>query len=283
MKTLKGAVAVITGAGSGIGRALAQELASRGAQLALADVNNTTLEETRQLLGSAQARTYVVNVAEAAAVEAFARNVERDFGRASLIINNAGVALYGSFQELSLEEFEWLIRINFWGVIYGCKFFLPLLQREPEAHIVNISSVFGLIGPAGQTPYAASKFAVRGFTQALSRELVDTNIAVTCVHPGGIRTPIADNARAGAATRIEDQNAARERFDQVARTLPEKAARVIVNGILRNKARVRIGPDAYLIDFLQRLMPVRSAAMLAKLMEIKAPKEKSAVVAPARK
>ena len=283
MKTLKGAVAVITGSGSGIGRALAQELASRGAQLALADVNNTTLEETRQLLGSAQARTYVVNVAEAAAVEAFARNVERDFGRASLLINNAGVALYGSFQELSLEEFEWLIRINFWGVIYGCKSFLPLLQREPEAHIVNVSSVFGLVGPAGQTPYAASKFAVRGFTQALSRELVDTRIAVTCVHPGGIRTPIADNARAGAATRIEDQNAARERFDQVARTLPEKAARVILNGVLRNKARVLIGSDAYQIDFLQRLMPVRSAAMLARLMELRATKDKAAAAAPARK
>src|SRR5215470_5550875 len=221
MKTLKGAVAVITGAGSGIGRALAQELASRGAQLALADVNNTTLEETRGLLGSALARTYVVNVAEASAVEGFARNVEHDFGRASLLINNAGVALYGTFAELSLEEFEWLIRINFWGVIYGCKFFLPLLQRQPEAHIVNVSSVFGLVGPAGQTPYASSKFAVRGFTQALSRELVDTNINVTCVHPGGIRTRIAENARAGAATRPEEWAARREQFSQVVRTSPE--------------------------------------------------------------
>src|SRR5215472_8029842 len=283
MKTLKGAVAVITGAGSGIGRALAQELAPRGAQLALADVNNTTLEETRQLLSSAQARTYVVNVAEAAALEAFARNVERDFGRASLIINNAGVALYGSFQELSLEEFEWLIRINFWGVIYGCKSFLPLLRRETEAHIVNVSSVFGLVGPAGQTAYAASKFAVRGFTQALSRELLDTKISVTCVHPGGIRTRIADNARAGAATRIEGQAQARERFDQLARTSPEKAAQIIVRGILRNKARILIGPDAYQIDVFQRLMPVRSAAILARLMEIGAPEKKTAVAAPARK
>src|SRR5262245_30622735 len=190
MKTLKGAVAVVTGAGSGIGRALAQELASSGAQLALADVNSATLEETRQLLGSTQARTYVVNVGDASSVDAFARNVDRDVGRADLIINNAGVGLHGSLQKLSLEDFDWLIRINFWGVIYGCKFFLPLLQREPEAHIVNISSVFGLVGPAGQTPYASSKFAVRGFTQALSRELVDTKIAVTCVHPGGIRTHI---------------------------------------------------------------------------------------------
>jgi len=283
MRNVQGRVAVITGAGSGIGRALAQELAARGGQLALADVNSAGLDETRKLLGSATARSYTVDVSNASLVQNFARSVEQDFGKASLLINNAGVALYGTFAELTLEEMEWLIRINFWGVIYGCKSFLPLLQREPEAHIVNISSVFGLVGPAGQTPYASSKFAVRGFTQALSRELVDTNIAVTCVHPGGIRTRIADNARAGAATRIEDQNAARERFDQVARTLPEKAARVIVNGILRNKARVRIGPDAYLIDFLQRLMPVRSAAMLAKLMELGAPKEKTAVAAPARK
>lgn len=283
MKTLKDSVAVVTGAGSGIGRALAQELASHSAQLALADVNSTTLEETRSLLGSAQAKTYLVDVSNAAAVEGFAHNVEQDFGRASLLINNAGVAIYGNFAELTLEEFNWVIQINFWGVVHGCKFFLPLLKRQPEAHIVNISSVFGLVGPSGQTAYAASKFAVRGFTQSLSRELVGTKIGVTCVHPGGIRTHIAENARAGAATRVEDQMQARERFDKVVRTSPEKAAQVIVRGILRNKARVLIGSDAYQIDLFQRLMPVRSAALLARLMELKAPKEKTAVPAPARK
>jgi len=283
MKTLKGSVAVVTGAGSGIGRALAQNLAAKGAQLALADVNSASLEETRSLLGSAEARTYVVDVSNASAVESFAARVKQDFGRASVLINNAGVALYGTFAEITLEEFDWLFRINFYGVLYGCKFFLPLLKAEPEAHLVNISSVFGLIGPAGQTAYAASKFAVRGFTQALSRELLETPVSVSCVHPGGIRTRIADNARAGAATRVEEQTQARERFDQVVRTSPEKAAEVIVNGILRKKARILIGADAYQIDFVQRLLPVRSPAMLAKLMELKAPKEKPAVVAPARK
>lgn len=283
MKTLKGAVAVVTGAGSGIGQALAQNLASKGAHLALADVNKAALEETRGLLGSANARTYAVDVSNASAVESFAAQVKQDFGRAAVLINNAGVALYGNFSELTLEEFEWLIRINFWGVVYGCKFFLPLLKAEPDAHLVNISSVFGLIGPAGQTAYAASKFAVRGFTQALSRELMDTRVSVSCVHPGGIRTRIAENARAGAATRVEDQVQARARFDQVVRTSPEKAAEVIVSGILRNKARILIGADAYQIDFVQRLMPVRSPALLARLMELRAPKEKPAEAAAARK
>lgn len=283
MKTLKDAVAVVTGAGSGIGRALALKLKSEGAQLALADMNAATLEETRSLIGSADTRTYVVDVSNAQAVEDFAARVKQDFGRASVLVNNAGVAIYGTFAELTLEEFDWLIRINFWGVVHGCKFFLPLLKAEPEAHLVNISSVFGLIGPAGQTAYAASKFAVRGFTQALSRELLDTRVSVSCVHPGGIRTRIADNARAGAATRVEEQTQARERFDQVARTSPEKAAEVIVSGILRNKARILIGADAYQIDFVQRLMPVRSPALLARLMELKAPKEKPAVAATARK
>jgi NAD(P)-dependent dehydrogenase (short-subunit alcohol dehydrogenase family) len=267
MKTLKNAVAVITGAGSGIGRALAQDLAKRGALLALADKNPATLEETGTLLASAQVRTYPLDVSDAAAVEAFAKAVEKDFGRASLLINNAGVALYGNFAELTLEEFEWLIRINFFGVVYGCKFFLPLLQRQPEAHIVNISSVFGLIGPAGQSAYAASKFAVRGFTQALRQELKGTNIAVTCVHPGGIRTNIANNARPGAATRQEEWGVRRELFNQSVKTTPEKAAQVILSGVLRNKGRVLIGGDAYYFDLLHRLMPVRCGDTIMKMFE----------------
>ena len=274
MTNLNGAVAVITGAASGIGRALAHEFALHGAQLALADVNAAELEETRKLLGSANARTYAVDVSDSAAVEGFAQRVEKDFGRASVLINNAGVALYGTFAEIAIADMEWLMRINFWGVVYGCKFFMPLLQREPEAHIVNISSVFGLIAPAGQTAYASSKFAVRGFTQALRQELIDTNISLTCVHPGGIRTSIAENARAGAASRAEDQAEAKERFRNVVRTSPEAAARAIVNGIMRNQARVLIGPDAYQIDFFQRLMPVRCASVLAKIMEKRAPKKK---------
>jgi NAD(P)-dependent dehydrogenase (short-subunit alcohol dehydrogenase family) len=270
MKTLQGAVAVVTGAGSGIGRALAQQLASHGAQLALADVNNAALEETRSLLPGANVKTYMLDVADAPAVKAFARKVEEDFGRVSVLINNAGVALYGTFSDLSLEEFDWLFRINFWGVVHGCKFFLPFLRREPEAHIVNLSSVFGLIAPPEQTAYSASKFAVRGFTQALSRELDGTRISLTCVHPGGVRTHIAENARAAAAAPKPQMLAERkERFLKLARTSPEKAAQEIVRGILKNKARVLIGTDAYQFDVLQRLFPVRCSVMVASWLNRK--------------
>src|SRR5579862_1984340 len=186
MRELSGAVAVITGAASGIGRALAVDLAKMGAQLALADMNKAGLEETRKLLGDAAARTYIVDVSKAAAVEEFARRVQQDFGRASLLVNNAGVALMGTFAEVSLEDMQWLVGINFWGVVHGCKFFMPMLEREPDAHIVNVSSIFGLIGPPGQTAYAASKFAVKGFSESLREELrANTSIKVTSVHPAG--------------------------------------------------------------------------------------------------
>src|SRR5262249_20206439 len=144
MREIRDAVAEITGAGSGIGRALAVDLAKRGAKLALADVNSDGLEGTRRLLGNALARTYTVDVGKAAAVEQFARQVQQDFGGAALLVNNAGVALFGTLSELSLGDMEWLIQINFWGVVYCCKFFLPLLEVEPDAHIVNLSSIFGL-------------------------------------------------------------------------------------------------------------------------------------------
>src|SRR5205807_7634812 len=241
MTNLNGAVAVITGAASGIGRALAHEFALHGGQLALADVNAAGLEETRKLLGSVNARTYMVDVSDSAAVEGFAKRVEKDFGRASVLINNAGVALYGTFAEIAITDMEWLMRINFWGVVYGCKFFMPLLQREPEAHIVNVSSIFGLIGPPGQTAYASAKFAVRGFTESLREELRATGaIKVTSVHPAGIATPIAEKARAGRGYKSEAREQALEHFKNVAVIKPEEAARVIVKGILGNKTRVLI-------------------------------------------
>lgn len=277
MTELKDKVIVVTGAASGIGRALAQELALHGAELALADVNAAGLKGTVNSLTHAKAETYVVDVSDASAVEVFAHKVEQDFGRVSVLINNAGVALHGTFSELTIAEMQWLFGINFWGVVHGCKSFLPMLKREPEAHIVNLSSVFGLVAPAGQTAYGASKFAVRGFTQALRQELMDTKIVVTCVHPGGIRTQIAANARAGAATNPEEQAEARERFSKVVRTSPEQAARVIVNGIMRKQQRILIGRDAYQIDMFQRLMPVRSGDVLAKIMAKRVPKQKALV------
>jgi len=283
MHTIKNTVAVVTGAGSGIGRALAQNLASRGARLALADVNSKGLEETRQSLGSAESRTYLVDVSKAAAVEAFAHDVERDFGGAALLVNNAGVALQGSFLEISLADMEWLMGINFWGVVYGCRFFLPLLQRAPEAHLVNISSVFGLIGPPGQAAYCSAKFAVRGFTEVLRQELRLTNVKVTCVHPGGIKTSIAENARTGAGADTALTVQMRERFNQIARTSSEKAASVIMNGILQDKPRVLIGADALQVEILQRLFPAKASGIFTKGMEKRMGTEAPSLAAAARK
>lgn len=282
MRDFKDAVTVITGAGSGIGRALAREFAARGSQLALADLNAAALKETLGLLGGAKVRSYIVDVADAAAVEAFARNVRQDFGRASVLINNAGVGLFGTFEELTVAEFDWLFRINFWGVIHGCKFFLPLLRQEKEARIVNISSVFGLIAPPGQTAYGASKYAVRGFSESLREELRATPVGVTCVHPAGISTNIATNARAGAATNPQEQVQAREIFNRVAVISPEQAARTIVHGIMKGKDRVLIGSDAYHIDWMARLFPTRASAMFSNWLQKRREKELGATAATAR-
>jgi NAD(P)-dependent dehydrogenase (short-subunit alcohol dehydrogenase family) len=263
---MKFPVVVITGAGSGIGQALATEFAQLGARLALADVNDADLQHTLGLLGSSDARTYRVDVSDAAAVEAFAIQVGRDFGSVSVLINNAGVALHGNFVDITLAEFDWLMNINFWGVIHGCKFFLPLLHNAPSARIVNISSVFGLIGPPGQTAYSASKFAIRGFSESLREELRSSGIKVTCVHPAGIATSIAMKARAGVHTRTEDQAMALKIFARAARITKEEAARTIVRGILKNKDRVLIGKDAYRMDRMARLFPARAGAMFADYM-----------------
>lgn len=284
MREIRGAVAVLTGAASGIGRALAVDLARRGAQLALADVNSAGLEETRALLGNAVARTYLIDVSKAAAVEALANDVQRDFGRASLLVNNAGVALMGTLAELSLDDFAWLIGINFWGVVYGCKFFLPLLAREPDAHIVNVSSIFGLIGPPGQTAYSASKFAVRGFSESLREELRQTTaIKVTSVHPAGIATPIAHKARAAQGITAAARQEAEEYFKKVATIPPEEAARVIIQGILGNKNRVLIGSDAYRVDRIQRLFPARASAMFAAWLARRRGKEGASAAVNASK
>jgi NAD(P)-dependent dehydrogenase (short-subunit alcohol dehydrogenase family) len=266
MQNMKDAVVVITGAGSGIGQALAVEFAGLGARLALADVNDTGLQRTIELLGAAHAKGYHVDVADASAVEGFARQVERDFRSVSVLVNNAGVALHGSFADITLDEFDWLMRINFWGVIHGCKFFLPLLRAAQSARIVNISSVFGLIGPPGQTAYSSSKFAVRGFSESLREELRSSGISVTCVHPAGIATNIAMRARAGQNTRAEDQARDLKVFARAARVTPQEAAQTIVQGILKNKDRVLIGRDAYRMDWMARIFPARAGAMFADYM-----------------
>jgi len=257
MSFLSSGVAVVSGAGSGIGRALAEQLAAAGSALALADVDETSLQQTAQSLAatSALVTTHVVDVAKEEKIKAFAADVEQRHGRVTLLINNAGVALCGNFEEISLEDFRWLMEINFWGAVYGVRYFLPLLKREPRAHIVNLSSVFGLIAPAGQAAYAASKFAVRGFTEALRHELGGSRVGVSCVHPGGIRTSIARRARLGAGTSPARHRESVARFEQLARTPPEAAAARILRGIERSEPRILIGMDAYQLDILQRLRP----------------------------
>ncbi len=260
---------MVTGAGSGIGRALAEQLAAAGSALALADVDEAGLRQTVQSLAknSALVTTHVVDVAKEESVEAFAADVNTRHGRATLLINNAGVALLGDFEEVSLDDFRWLMDINFWGAVYGVKYFLPLLKREPRAHVVNLSSVFGIIAPAGQAAYSASKFAVRGFTEALRHELEGSNVSVSCVHPGGIRTAIARSARLGEATPATRQEESIARFERLARTSPEKAAAVILRGVERREPRILIGLDAHQIDFLQRLRPSTYWKVLARKLK----------------
>ena len=262
-------VAVVTGAASGIGRALAVHLAADGAQLAICDVNEVELKETARMAAQPGVKitTHVVDVSDRELMAAFVDEVIGEHGRVHLVINNAGVALGGTIEELAIEDIEWLMSINFWGVVYGTKMFLPILRQQPRAHVVNISSIFGIIAPPGHSAYAASKFAVRGFTEVLRHELVGSNITVSCVHPGGIRTNIARNAKAGAGVDRSVMKKEGEFFDKVARTLPEQAADRIVRGILRDEERILIVQDAWMIEKVQRLLPVKYWTPLGKLLD----------------
>ena len=259
-------VAVVTGAGSGMGRCLAQQLAGKGSALALADVNETGLAETVRLLGAAkgQVTRHLVNVAEEGQVKNFAEEVAAEHQRATVLFNNAGVALLGNFEEISLTDFRWLMEINFWGVVYGTAYFLPLLRKEKRAHIVNTSSLLGFFGAVGQSAYCASKFAVRGFTESLHHELLGSSVGVTCVHPGFVRTAIAASAKQGAKTAAKLRTESLARFAKVARTAPEVAAAKILRAVEKNQARVLIGADAYFVDIWQRLKPASYWNLLAK-------------------
>ena len=269
MGFLSEGVAVITGAGSGMGRCLAQQLAAMGSSLALADLSENGLSETIASLGTTKGNVtrHLVNVADETGVKAFAAEVAAQHGRATILFNNAGVALLGNFEEYSLADFRWLMDINFWGVVYGVTYFLPLLKKEKRAHIVNTSSLLGFFGAAGQSAYCASKFAVRGFTESLHHELLGSNVGVTCVHPGFIRTAIAKHAKTGerAADTIKKESMAR--FARVARTDPDVAAAKILRGVEKGSARVLIGPDAYFVDIWQRLKPSSYWSLLAKQFE----------------
>ena len=259
MENFNGRVAAITGAGSGIGRALARELARRGAHLALSDVNETGLAETVALCegSGVKVTSQRVDVSDRAAVFAWADRVADEHGKVNLVVNNAGVALAATIDEGSIEDIEWLMGINYWGVVYGTKAFLPHLKAAGEGHIVNLSSVFGLISVPSQSAYNSAKFAVRGFTDALRMELEVADVGVSCttVHPGGIKTNIARNARIDPA--LQESAGTREeqakRFERIAMTSPEKAARQILAAVARNRRRVLVGPDAKVIDLISRL------------------------------
>jgi NAD(P)-dependent dehydrogenase (short-subunit alcohol dehydrogenase family) len=275
---LGGGVAIVTGAGSGIGRALAQQLAAAGSALAIADIDEARLQQTAQSLAkcSAQVTTHVVDVAKKESMKEFASEVSARHGRVTLLINNAGTSLHGDFDEVSLDDFRWLMDINFWGTVYGVRYFLPMLKREPRAHIVNLSSVFGIIAPAGQVAYAASKFAVRGFTEALRHELQDSAVTVSCAHPGGIRTPIARHSRLGARASAAKRAENIARFERLARTPPEKAAAVILRGVERRSPRILIGSDAYQIDVIQRLRPASYWKTMSRILEDQRREERGA-------
>jgi len=259
VKSFDGKVAAITGAGSGIGRALAVELARRGAELALSDIDEAGLAETVTLCegSGVKVTSRRVDVADREAVYAWADQVVADHGRVNVIFNNAGVALGATVEGMSYADLEWLMGINFWGVVHGTKAFLPHLKASGEGHVVNLSSVFGLISVPSQSAYNAAKFAVRGFTDALRMELEIEGSAVSCttVHPGGIKTNIARNARMdpSAMEVAGDPEEARRNFEKAFLTTPKKAARQILTAVEHDRRRALIGPDAKVIDMISRM------------------------------
>jgi short-subunit dehydrogenase len=275
MTAIRGAAAAITGAAGGIGRALALEMVSRGvAALALADRDEAGLKGVAAEIGSkARVTTHKVDAGEAEQIRGFAAAAISAHPSLNILINNAGVALLGQFTEVDQAQMEWLININFWGVVHGTRAFLPHLSQQREAHIVNLSSIFGIIAPPGQTAYCAAKFAVRGFSESLRHELkmAESPVRVLVVHPGGIATDIARNSRTGSGV---TDNARRtemiDRFDKVAKKSPSAAAMHIANGIEANKLRILIGSDAKFAEIIQRLRPATYWALLGRALQKRA-------------
>lgn len=256
MKDLKGKVAVITGAGSGIGRALAQAFAAEGCDIALCDINAATLLETEKLLAPAGVRcsTHIANVADRERMANLPAEIERVHGAIHLVFNNAGVTVNRSFEDHTLADLDFVLGVNLWGVIYGCHFFLPYLRKQHEAHIINISSMAGFLAFPNQSSYSMSKAAVKSLSEALRVELACHNIGVTSVHPGAIKTNIlnATMAKSGVDEETKKLAAMVERLGRP----PEALARRVVKAVKANRMRVLIGPDAYFLEILKRLFPV---------------------------
>jgi len=263
---LQGRTAVVTGAAGGIGRAITTSLARRGCNLALADIDDAALATTAAELAAHKVRVsrHQLDVSDRAAIVGFPGTVSAEHPGVDVLVNNAGVALGGTFEQVAEADFEWLFSINFWGVVRMTRAFLPLLHQSDDARLINISSVYGLIAPPGQTAYAASKFAVRGFSESLRHELAGTRIGVTVVHPGGVATAIAKNARLAAGISEDQAAEGLERSKAVLRLPPEVAGETIVRGIENRQPRVLVGSDAKRIAISERLMPVNYWNLLGR-------------------
>jgi len=275
-RDLNGRVVAITGAASGIGRELARVLAGRGAKLALSDWNEAGLKETGTLLDDGvEFISTVLDVADRRAVAAWAAEVADHFGQVNMVVNNAGVSVAGDFLEMTYEDFDWIVGINFLGVVNGTKEFLPHLVASGEGYLVNISSLFGLISMPGQSAYNATKYAVRGFTEAIREEMLVGKypVSVTCVHPGGVKTGIS---RHGRKTASQDAAALDKLFEQrLARMSPQKAARIILDGALSGKPRVLVGIDAQIVHQFARITGAHYQDVLAMLAKRIIPSPKS--------
>jgi NAD(P)-dependent dehydrogenase (short-subunit alcohol dehydrogenase family) len=265
---LRNRTAVVTGAASGIGRAIAISLARRGCHLALADIDEGGLAQTAEQAASPGIRIsrHRLDVTDRQAVASFPAVVIAEHGSVDILVNNAGVALGGTFEQVNETDFEWLFEINFWGVVRMTRAFLPHLRASDDARLVNLSSLYGLISPPGQTAYSASKFAVRGFTHSMGHELEGSSVGVTAVHPGGVATAIARNARIPKDLMSEQEEAQRRlAFEKLLKMPPEMAGEIIVKGIERRKTRVLVGTDAKFASWIERLAPVSYWKILAQL------------------
>lgn len=268
MSSFNGKIAVITGAASGIGRELSLQMSREGCVIIAADYDKKNLDETVKMVKSSggEAFGYKLDISDNKQVVNFATDVKKKHGSIDILINNAGVTLFGKFDELSFKDFEWIVNINLWGAIYMTKAFLPVIKEKKDSYLVNVASIFGVIGVGNQSAYCATKFGLRGLTEALQDELYAFPVNVMSVIPGGIKTNIARNARFikdGAV--MKDTEKLAKRFDRISKTTAAQAAGAIIDGMKKKKLRVRIGSDARLLDRLQRLMPVKYNRVIAKL------------------
>lgn len=255
MKHYNGEVAVITGAASGIGEALAVKLVKQGCRVSLADkdFDNLKVLQNRLIQSGGECFIYDLDVSDNQAVIDFAKQTHEQFSRIDMLFNNAGVSLIDSVENQALDDFHWLMNINFWGVVHGTNAFLPYLKASDDAHIVNVSSLFGLLSLPLQSAYNASKYAVKGFTEALKMEMAGTSVAVHCVHPGGIKTNITNNAKVSSTAVTKSEILVS--FDKQAKTTAEEASQIILEGIVKRKRRILIGGDAKLLDLISRWFP----------------------------